>query len=378
VAAAIAVILAVSATPTQAARLKTIEIPDRHGELSQHWLDHPGEPRADVLLPDRYDPKKPYPLLLLLAGFTNDYATWVTDGHADEILGNLNAIVVMPEAGRGWYADWWNDGMRGDPAFESYYLDEVIPQIRKRYEIRKARRYHAVIGVSMGGLGAAYLGGRLPGFFGSVGMISGFLDMQYLPGITGVQSLLAGGSSPESLYGPEGSFYEDGHNPTRLVRNLADARVYVGVGDGTVSSRGVDNPSDAQTNAAKESAILRPMTDNWMAAAERAGLDVTFSPHPGVHDWPDFEYDLSNIVRWGLFKPVAKHSRFWTNKTVATHGELWGIDYRFDTAPDRVVRFQRSARHLLISDSGSRLTLRPARGCKQRLATPTTIKLPLC
>ncbi len=33
----------------------------------------------------------------------------------------------------------------------------------------------------MGGLGAAYLGGRLPGFFGSIGVLSGFVDLQIIP-----------------------------------------------------------------------------------------------------------------------------------------------------------------------------------------------------
>jgi hypothetical protein len=73
------------------------------------------------------------------------------------------------------------------------------------------------------------------------------------------------------------------------------------------------------------------MTDNWIAAAHTAGLDVTFAPHRGVHDWPDFDYDLSNIVKWDVFKPVADYPTSWVNDTVATRGKLWEFGYRFDT-----------------------------------------------
>ena len=58
-------------------------------------------------------------------------------------------------------------------------LQTVIPTILAAYPILPQRRYHALIGISMGGLGATYLGGRLPGFFGSVASLSGFVDPQW-------------------------------------------------------------------------------------------------------------------------------------------------------------------------------------------------------
>jgi hypothetical protein len=209
-------------------------------------------------------------------------------------------------------------------------------------------------------------------------VISGFLDMQLIPGLGAAQSLLAGGSSPDALYGPSGSFYEDGHNPTRLVSNLAHSKVYVGVGDGNVSSRGAGTPSDTASNAVRESALLRPMTDSWVAAARSAGLDVTYDPHPGVHDWPDFGHDLSNIVRWGLFRAVVERPTSWVNDTVATHGELWGIRYRFAEPPARVVGFRRAGRRLWVGEAGSSVTLTSPGGCRVHVATPASVRLPLC
>ena len=47
---------------------------DRHGEIPAKLLTYPGPPRADVLLSDRYSPRKRYPLIVLLPGFSNTYA----------------------------------------------------------------------------------------------------------------------------------------------------------------------------------------------------------------------------------------------------------------------------------------------------------------
>ena len=125
------------------------------------------------------------------------------------------------------------------PSWESYILDEVIPQIQERYPIRPERRWHALAGVSMGGLGTAYLGSRVPGFFGSIAVFSGFVDTQIIPGIGAFQSAISHAeagvapSDPFDVTGPPGGFYDNGHNPAKLAANLAHTRVFMTTGDGT-------------------------------------------------------------------------------------------------------------------------------------------------
>ena len=122
------------------------EIPARGGEVGGGYPDA-GPPRARAILPDGYDPKKAYPVLYILHGLTCRYSCW-TDSKEVEIqkhLPGLDAIVVMPEGGRGgWYTDWWNGGRRGSPAWRSYFLDQVIPQTEARFKIRPQRRWHAL------------------------------------------------------------------------------------------------------------------------------------------------------------------------------------------------------------------------------------------
>jgi hypothetical protein len=376
------VLVCAVAPAAHASELVDIPIPARDGEIADRWLPrYPqgGPPRAKVLLPDDYDPSKAYPLLVLLVGLNSHYADW-SDPGAGEIqktAQGFEGIIVMPEGGDGWYADWWNKGKRTDPAWESYQLDQVIPQIEERYRIRPERRWHAIAGVSMGGLGAAYLGGRLPGYFGSVAVFSGLVDLELAPGETAVQSALSTTAAaqppdPEAVYGPEGGFYQLGHNPVRLAANLRQTRVFMATGDGT----GPLEPGPGLVGQSEEAAIIYPASNNYAAALRRAGVDLTYLPGPGYHDWRYFRQELRDAIAWGLFEPVDERPRSWINDTVATHGDLWGFGFRFDAPPDRVVRFQRAGRRLTVSAAGSPVTLTTGAGCVFHVATPAAIDLP--
>jgi S-formylglutathione hydrolase FrmB len=366
-----------STAPASTNRLETITIPARAGEIAEKWLSYPGPPKANVLLPEHYDPSRRYPLLVLLNGLNTNYAWYAQAGLTKE-LDHLDAIVVMPEGGSGWYTDWWNDGDRGDPAWESYVLNEVIPTILARYPILPQRRYHAIAGTSMGGMGATYLGGRLPGFFGSVASLSGFVDPQYYAQVTdpamGLTSKapLEGDYDVDPVEGPPQGFYMDGHNPTRLVTNLEQTRLFVTTGTG--GSAGLAN--GGPVGFAEESLVIYPMNERYYPPLKAAGVDVTYQVHPGGHDIPDFKNEIDAMLRWGVFKPVVTDPQHWVNDTVATSGNLWDIGYRFDVPPNRVVQFRRSGSSLSITAAGSDVTITTNGGCVVRAVTPATVQIP--
>ncbi len=358
------------------AQLVTIDIPAPAGEIASTWLDYPGPPRANVLLPPGYNPSRRYPLVVFLNGLDFDYDSYAQYG-LTRPFDRLNAIVVMPEGGNGWYTDWWNDGGRGNPSWESYELQTVIPTVLANYPILPQRRYHALIGISMGGLGAAYLGGRLPGFFGSVASLSGFVDPQW--NATVVQPAMAalsdaaakGDDDPDPIYGPPDGFYATGHNPTMLASNLQYTRVFESTGTGTPSKA---DPDPGQF-AIEEEQIIYPMSQNYYEALAAAGIDVTYQIHSGGHDIPDFLNEIKAMLRWGLFKPVANEPRFWNNQTVATSGQLWDLGYRFVNPPTEIVTFSRSGTTLSISAAGSAVTITTDAGCTIHASTPTIIHL---
>jgi S-formylglutathione hydrolase FrmB len=382
-AAVVAVALAVACPGVaRANQLIEITLAARHYEVADKWLPgYPGPPRAKVLLPDGYDPAKAYPLLILLSGLNSDYSYWAAGGQIAKTAKDVDAIIVMPEGGDGWYADWWNGGRRGDPSWESYHLDEVIPQIEERYRIRPERRWHAIGGFSMGGLGAAYLGGRLPGFFGSIVVISGLMDLHLVPGEGAVQAgvgQLKTGTTPdpEAVEGPAGGFYEVGHNPVRLSANLTHTRVFMSAGDGTPEPDSASDPVNEVAGAAAEGGAIHPSSTKYATALAAAGVDYVYQQHPGHHDWPNFIREFRAAAAWGIFKPVDEHPTSWVNDTVATHGKLWEFAYRFDSPPAQVVRFRRSGDQLRISAAGSPVTITTDGGCTFHLATPAEIHVP--
>ena len=369
------------------ARLVTITIPAPAGEVPSQWLNYAGPPRADVLLPAGYDPDRRYPLLVLLSGLGGNYE-WFEEQGLLAPFDDLGAIVVMPEGGPGgWYADWWNGGERGGPAWESYELDQVLPTIAARYPILPQRRYHAIAGFSMGGLGAVYLAGRLPGFFGSAASLSGFVDPQFLaPVIQPAMGVVSGASEAgdhnlNPVYGPPYGFYADGHNPARLTMNLKQTRVFETTGTGIPDRGGLGLLLDGATTELadgtwEEGSIIFPMSQLYHQALLAAGVDVTYEVHTGGHDLPDFLNEIRSMLAWGLFNPGPDDASDWTNDTVATHGQLWDVGYAFAQAPGQVVQFHQQGMHLSISAAGSSVTITTSAGCAMHTDTPATIELP--
>lgn len=364
-----------------AARVVTITIPANHAKLGPQHYGYAGPPRADVYLPAGYSPKRAYPLVLLLHGLGGSYS-WYDQWHFYSLFASTHAIVVTPEGGNGWYTDWWNDGKLGDPQWETYELNDVLPTILHRYRIKPQRRYHAIVGASMGGLGATYLGGRLPGFFGTVASLSGFVDLGYSAQLVAAGMSFLGGNHNEldATDGPPDGYYLAGHDPTRLAANLRHTRVFEVTGTGVPSQAGLDALTEGGLLAipegtAAESAVIYPMNQPYHRALVAAGVQVSYHAFRGGHDLPDFNHEVQALLAWGLFKPVVSHPRHWTNETVASQGALWGISYRFHTSPDQVVTFRRSGRRLRISAAGSAVTLTTTAGRVIRTSTPATVRL---
>jgi hypothetical protein len=158
-----------------------------------------------------------------------------------------------------------------------------------------------------------------------------------------------------------------------LVKNLQHTRVFMSAGNG------IPTPPDGTGGGVgnvEEAGVIRPMSDAYAPALKAAGINVTYQTHDGCHCWPDFQAELRSAIAWGPFNPVVEHPTSWVNDTVATHGQLWDIGYRFSTHPNAVVRFTRTGSQLQISAAGTPVTLTTARGCTLRLATPASVQLP--
>jgi enterochelin esterase family protein len=150
-----------------------------------------------VYTPPGYDAKakKPYPVLYLLHGYSDNEEGWTEVGQANLILDNLLAqgtikpmIVVMP-LGYGDMSflhghDVWNDpGIveRNTSLFTSALLNEVLPRVEAEYRVSKDRNDRAIAGLSMGGLESLETGLTHTGQFAWIG---GFSSAVHNPGLS--------------------------------------------------------------------------------------------------------------------------------------------------------------------------------------------------
>lgn len=379
---ALAIALAASLSApsgASASKLITIDAPSRHVDVRTAVFGdknpRPKKLRANVLLPDHYDPDRRYPVLYLLHGAGEDHASWAdpAEGSVQNTLGGLDAIVVMPDGGLGFYSNWWNGGRRADPAWERYHLEELIPMIEERFRIRPQRRWHAIAGFSMGGFGTSLYSALRPDYFGTAVPMSGFVSVGRLTAELGYPIITSG--DYVSTFGPYGSPYARAHDPSKMATNLGDSRILIYTGNGAPAP-GVDSSPTSVIGGFVETELYVQNADLFRAAQE-AGAQASFHPHQGVHDWPYWVTDIRDAMQRGFFQKVENQPRDWVYRTITTKGRAWDLRYRFDRPPAEIVRLVRSGTRLSATGGGSpRIAFKSDDGCSFSEAVPFERRVP--
>ena len=275
----------------------------------------------------------------------------------------LNAVIVMPEGAQGFYTNWWNDGEREDPAWESYIRESLLPRIQRRFSIRPERRYHAIAGFSMGGYGTWLTASQLPGFFGTAVPLSAFASIRDPLAVTAFAAA-SGGTPYTTIYGPSNGFYAEGHDPVALGSNYRYTNLDVYTGDGRPDPE--TRPENAQPGDSLSlllEQVLKGQNDSAVAAAEAAGNpNVDYTVHKGSHNWEFWRPDLKAAISRGLFGPATAQPSNWTYSTAASGGQAWDISFNFSPAPTAVTTFERKGNHLKVTGEGD-LTIMDGNGC---------------
>ena len=138
-----------------------------HGKVEMNWEKSrvTGDTRAYyVYTPPGYKAGgwKRYPVLYLLHGNNDTAAGWTDVGKANFILDNLIAekravpmIIVMPF---GHAAPFGAPQSNNTAMVERYLVEEVMPQVEKKYRVARGRENCAIVGLSMGGGHALHIG----------------------------------------------------------------------------------------------------------------------------------------------------------------------------------------------------------------------------
>ncbi len=144
--------------------------------------------RLHVYTPPGYEAGEgKYPVFYLLHGAFDSDDSWSSVGRAGFILDNLIAagkarpmVVIMPHGHTGPFSF----GMPLAGEFEPEFINDIMPQMEKRYRVYTDRQHRAMAGLSMGGAQTlnigipnldkfAYLGVYSSGIFGFAGGMGG-------------------------------------------------------------------------------------------------------------------------------------------------------------------------------------------------------------
>ncbi len=265
--------------------------------------------RSWVVLPNGYTSQRCWPVLYLL------HQVGAPDAWLQQqiVYANLPAIVVIPGGGDTWYTNWWNSGARV-PGFENWVFNELMPKVSKSFAVCPERNMHAIAGASMGGYGAVYLASQRPDYFGTVGSFSGVLDLadpviQY--GYIGYKQ----------IWGPPGAAYEFGHDPTYLLPNLANTRIFASVGNGTP----ISSQSDDSRLAVGLEAVMRNQVTLFRAAAAKAHVPVHFDEHAGTHSQDNANVSLQDFMAYNPFAKVVLSPATWRYSTIGSQWRGVGV-----------------------------------------------------
>lgn len=233
----------------------------------------------NVILPRDYQasPRTRYPVLYLLHGFGGHYSDWVTRTNLADYAADYRLIVVTPEGNDGWYTD--SAGTATDK-YESYILQELIPDVDKRFRTIQTRYARGIAGLSMGGYGALKFGLKYPDRFIFAASLSGATatatwtdeDLKGSPAIR---------DSVFSVFGPVGSELRTRNDIFAIARGLTAARVaglpYIYLDCGTED-------------------ILIDMNQKLAALLREKKIAHEYRELPGNHNWEYWDRQVGEVL----------------------------------------------------------------------------------
>ncbi|HEX8069501.1 MAG TPA: alpha/beta hydrolase family protein [Pyrinomonadaceae bacterium] len=266
------VLLAVAAG-AQTVRVETVKFESRlTGQASPYH----------VVLPPDYDAAAArgvrYPVLYLLHGLGGGHDDWLSNrAHLAAHAAHYRIIIVTPEGKDGWYTD----GVNADEKFESYFMQELLPDVERRFRALGTRAGRGVAGLSMGGYGALKFGVKYPDRFALAASMSGAL---------GAARWGAGDKELIDFVRPSlARVFGAADSPVRAANDLF--KLYA------------DLP--AERVAQLPFLYLDCGTDDIFVDTNRALADLLFRrkiPHefrqlPGAHNWPYWDQQVQEVLR---------------------------------------------------------------------------------
>jgi putative tributyrin esterase len=234
----------------------------------------------DVILPQEYgsSPSTRYPVLYLLHGLSDHHSAWIARTNLVDHASHYRVIIVTPEGNNGWYTD---SATVPSARYGSYLLEELVPDVQRRYRTIEEGYARGIAGLSMGGYGALKLALSHPDEFAFAASLSGALNAAQFKAQDDLGWPLVS-ETILSVFGPLGSPTRAANDLFALVRDLPAGpgvpRPYLYIACGTDDSLLGQNLDFARLLAEKK------------IAHEYRHL-------PGVHNWELWEQQIQEVLK---------------------------------------------------------------------------------
>ena len=150
-----------------------------------------------VVLPSNYAASEVRrPVITCLHGVGGTYSTFLERSTFDAV-DTYGFIAVLPQSGPSW---WFDSPVVATNRFETFVARELTAYIDGAFRTAADRNARAVVGASMGGHGACWIGFRNRDMFGAVGNIYGGVELAPFAGRFGIERVLGPLSGNESLW----------------------------------------------------------------------------------------------------------------------------------------------------------------------------------
>jgi diacylglycerol O-acyltransferase / trehalose O-mycolyltransferase / mycolyltransferase Ag85 len=249
-----------------------------------------------ILLPEDYDStRERYPVLYLLHGAGDTYATWTELTDVAAYSAQFPIIIVMPDGGHDANAGFYSDWVDGSRQWETFHTRVLRSFVDRNFRTLPGRRHRAVAGLSMGGFGAISYAARHPSLFRVAASFSGALDTLYPSPATNalfVTRVVASG-----IWGDPAAEEPTwrAHNPPDLAGRLRHVSLFLATGDGTMGGPAGDIENAPGAYGVEQ--VVSAMTQSFARALDAAGVPYEKDFYRGgYHGWPYWEREL----HWAL------------------------------------------------------------------------------
>jgi S-formylglutathione hydrolase FrmB len=226
----------------------------------------------NVILPNDYATARStrYPVLYLLHGLTGHYSDWVSRTNIAGYASEYRLIVVMPEGNDSWYTN----------KYESYILQELIPDVQQRYRTIEARYARAIAGLSMGGYGAIKFGLKSPHTFAFAASMSGVFAITRFS----EEEVPASWRESLRLFGPVGSETRKANDLFEIVGKMQAERI------GSLPYFYFDCGTE-------DSPLIFPSNRELASLMSEKKIPHEYRELPGDHSWSYWDNQVQEILR---------------------------------------------------------------------------------